>query len=54
MERNVNAETTNKMHCQIYGLQYIVFPSVCSGTRLLIPAHGLYLLDVFLSNSKIG
>jgi hypothetical protein len=36
MERNVNAETTNKMPCQIYGLGYLIFLSVC-GIRLLIP-----------------
>jgi len=47
MERNENAETTNKMLYQIYGLRYLVFLSICSGIRLLISAHDLYLQDIF-------
>jgi len=54
MERNANAVKTNKMNCQIYGLRYLVFLSVCSDIRLLTPAYNLYLQDVFLSNCKIG
>jgi len=54
MDRNVNAEMTNKIQCQIYGLGYRIFLSVGSGIRLLTPGHDLYLQDVILSNCKIG
>jgi hypothetical protein len=58
MERNGNAEITNKMHCQIYGLQYqtvnYLLSFFCSGISLLIPVHDLYSHDVFLWNYNIG